>query len=89
MVPLLRFYFHEEVRQAAVQSLPELLRSAYLAAKTGKHGATPAVVKQLLDFIWPPLMDAMSKVLLRSIVRTQLMKPVSCSICPYLFIASP
>ena len=62
MVPLLRFYFHEEVRQAAVQSLPELLRSANLAAENGLHGATKANVKQMLDFFWPQLLDAMAKV---------------------------
>ena len=62
MVPLLRFYFHEEVRQAAVQSLPELLRSANLAAEKGLHGATKANVKQMLDFFWPQLLDAMAKV---------------------------
>lgn len=64
MVPLLKFYFHEEVRQAAVQSLPELLRSADLAAQKGVPGASKAHVKQMLDFFWPQLMDAMAKVLL-------------------------
>lgn len=61
MVPLLRFYFHEEVRQAAVQSLPELLRSADLAAEKGVQGATKGNAKQILDFFWPQLLDAMAK----------------------------
>ena len=39
MLPLLKFYFQEEVRQAAVQCIPDLLRSAYLAAQKGMPGA--------------------------------------------------
>ncbi len=63
MVPLLKFYFHEEVRQAAMQSLSPLLRCAHMAAKSGKHlGADMMFVKRMLDYIWQPLMDAMAKV---------------------------
>jgi len=54
MLPLLKFYFHEEVRQAAVQAMPELLRSAFLAAEKGAPGADMGLVKRMLDFIWPP-----------------------------------
>ena len=61
MVPLLKFYFHEEVRQAAVQAMPELLRSASLAVTVGR-GPDTTFVKQMLDFIWTPLMEAMAKV---------------------------
>lgn len=61
MLPLLKFYFHEEVRQAAVQAMPELLRSAYLAAEKGRPGADMGLVKRMLDFIWPPIMEAMAK----------------------------
>ena len=32
MLPLLKFYYSEEVRQAAIQCLPELLASAHEAA---------------------------------------------------------
>ena len=60
MVPLLKFYFHEEVRQAAVQAMPELLRSAQLAVQAGK-GPDAAFVKQMLDYIWTPLMESMQK----------------------------
>ena len=63
VVPLLRFYFHEEVRIGAVQILCELLRSADLAAEKGQHGATKSNVKQLLDFVWPALMEAIAKVI--------------------------
>jgi len=59
--PLLKFYFHEEVRQAAVQAMPELLRSAFLAAEKGAPGADMGLVKRMLDFIWPPIMEAMAK----------------------------
>ena len=64
MVPLLKFYFHEEVRSAAAQSLPELLRSASLAAaKAGAAGTAPdaAFVRSMLGFMWAPLMEALGK----------------------------
>lgn len=60
MIPLLKFYFHEEVRSAAAQSLPELLRSAVVAAEKGQ--AQSSAVKQLLDALWQPLIDAIQKV---------------------------
>ena len=63
MVPLLKFYFHEEVRQAAVQAVPELLKSVYMAVSEGKaNGADMQYVKQMLDYVWQPLIDAMTKV---------------------------
>lgn len=61
MVPLLKFYFHEEVRSAAAQSLPELLRAASLAAAKGL-GPDAAFVRSMLGFMWGPLMEAMGKV---------------------------
>jgi len=64
VVPLLRFYFHEEVRIGAVQMLSELLRSSNVAAEKGVQGASKANVKQLLDYIWPALIEAVSKVCL-------------------------
>ena len=60
MVPLLKFYFHEEVRQAAVQAMPELLRAASLAVAQGK--GPESFVKQMLDYLWLPLMESMQKV---------------------------
>lgn len=67
MVPLLKFYFHEEVRQAAVQAMPELLKSLYLAVSEGKaNGRDMQYVKQMLDYVWQPLIDSMVKVSLRS-----------------------
>lgn len=63
MIPLLKFYFHEEVRSAAAQSLPELLRSAVLASKKGQ--AQGSSVKQLLEALWQPLIDAIQKVSFR------------------------
>ena len=62
MVPLIKFFFHEEVRRSAVQSLPEMLESAKVAADKNVHGATQQNVKQLLDFFWPALMEGLSKV---------------------------
>lgn len=61
MVPLLKFYFHEEVRRAAVQSLPQLLHAAQEAVEKGVPGATAAFVSQMLEFMWGPLMAALQK----------------------------
>ena len=61
MVPLLKFYFHEGVRQAAAQALPELLRSAATAAEAGAPGADAAYVARMVAFVWPPLLDAVAK----------------------------
>ncbi|KAA6426387.1 MAG: Embryo defective [Trebouxia sp. A1-2] len=62
MVPLLKFYFHEEVRQAAVQAVPELLKSVYMAVSEGKAGgADMQYVKQMLDYVWQPLIESMVK----------------------------
>ena len=50
LVPLLKFYFHEEVRRAAVAAMPELLRSAKLAVEKGlSQGRDESYVKQLSD----------------------------------------
>lgn len=64
MLPLLKFYFQEEVRQAAVQCIPDLLRSAYLAAQKGMQGADANYVRRMVDFIWGPLVEAIGKVLI-------------------------
>ena len=61
MVPLLKFYFHEGVRQAAAAAMPELLRSAVLAAEGGAPGADAAYVARMVQFIWPPLLEALAK----------------------------
>ena len=75
MVPLLKFYFHEEVRQAAVQAVPELLKSVYMAVSEGKaNGADMQYVKQMLDYVWQPLIDSMVKVSVRRQNRSCLMQ---------------
>lgn len=62
LVPLLKFYFHEEVRKAAVSAMPELLRSAKLAVEKGQApGRDESYVKQLSDFIIPALVEALHK----------------------------
>lgn len=72
MVPLLKFYFHEEVRQAAVQAVPELLKSVYMAVSAGKAGvADMQYVKQMLDYVWQPLIDSMVKVSVPAIITYQ------------------
>ncbi|KAL6519655.1 hypothetical protein OROHE_017345 [Orobanche hederae] len=62
LVPLLKFYFHEEVRKAAVSAMPELLQSAKLAVEKGiAQGRNEAYVKQLCDYIVPALVEALHK----------------------------
>ncbi|KAH8512371.1 hypothetical protein H0E87_005850 [Populus deltoides] len=62
LVPLLKFYFHEEVRKAAVSAMPELLRSAKLAIEKGlAQGRNESYVKQLSDYIIPALVEALHK----------------------------
>ncbi|KAJ9131896.1 hypothetical protein P3X46_034799 [Hevea brasiliensis] len=62
LVPLLKFYFHEEVRKAAVSAMPELLRSAKLAIEKGQsHGRNELYLKQLSDYILPALVEALHK----------------------------
>ncbi|KAH9326987.1 hypothetical protein KI387_007165 [Taxus chinensis] len=62
LVPLLKFYFHEEVRKAAVSAMPELLQSAKLAVEKGQaQGRDQTYVKQLSDYIIPALVEALHK----------------------------
>ncbi|KAL1823075.1 hypothetical protein ACET3Z_009853 [Daucus carota] len=62
LVPLLKFYFHEDVRKAAVSAMPDLLRSAKLAVEKGQsQGRDESYVKQLLDYIIPALVEALHK----------------------------
>ncbi|XP_008804326.2 importin-5-like [Phoenix dactylifera] len=62
LVPLLKFYFHEEVRKAAVSAMPELLRAAKLAVEKGlTQGRNESYVKQLSDYIIPSLIEALHK----------------------------
>ncbi|KAF6254101.1 armadillo-type protein [Scenedesmus sp. NREL 46B-D3] len=61
MVPLLKFYFHEEVRRAAVGALPHLLRSALAAAEKGVTGASKEFSGQMVSFMWEPLVAAVKK----------------------------
>ncbi|CAI5473246.1 unnamed protein product [Closterium sp. Yama58-4] len=68
MVPLLKFYFHEEVRKAAAQSIPELLLDGKLAVEKGVAPAVTATaegekryLKQMVDFLVPPLVEVLTK----------------------------
>ena len=66
MVPLLDFYFHEDVRKAAVASLPDILRAGKAAmlkqcvAPTGQT-VDAAYFRQLVGYVVPPLIKALSK----------------------------
>ncbi|CAG9464330.1 unnamed protein product [Pedinophyceae sp. YPF-701] len=62
MAPLCSFYFHDEVRKAAVMSVPELLDSAKQGVAQGQlPGKDTAWVKGMLDFIWSKLQAAVVK----------------------------
>ncbi|PWA98001.1 importin-5 [Artemisia annua] len=62
LVPLLKFYFHEEVRKAAVSAMPDLLRSSKLAIEKGlAQGRDGTYLKQLSDYIVPALVEALHK----------------------------
>lgn len=61
MVPLLKFWFHEDIRRAASNILPELLHSAVSAAEKQTSGVSSASVQQLLTLIFPPLIEALGK----------------------------
>uniref|UniRef100_A0ACD5WAS2 Uncharacterized protein n=1 Tax=Avena sativa TaxID=4498 RepID=A0ACD5WAS2_AVESA len=62
LVPLLKFYFHDEVRKAAVSAMPELLRSAKLAVEKGQaQGRDNSYLKQLSDYIVPALVEVINK----------------------------
>ncbi|KAL9255453.1 Importin-5-like protein [Drosera capensis] len=62
LVPLLKFYFHEEVRKASVSAMPELLRSSKLAIEKGlAQGRSESYLKQLMDYIVPALVGALHK----------------------------
>lgn len=63
MVPLLRFYVHEDVRKAAVTAIPELLNDAKLAVEKGlaKPGHDMNWVKAMMDYILKELPDAIDK----------------------------
>ncbi|KAG0487271.1 hypothetical protein HPP92_009366 [Vanilla planifolia] len=62
LVPLLKFYFHEEVRKAAVSAMPDLLTSAKLALEKGlAQGRDETYLKQLSDYIIPALVEALHK----------------------------
>lgn len=69
MVPLLKFYFHEEVRKAAAQSLPELLAGGKLAVEKGlapavtvaADGQEKGYVRQMVEFMVPPLVEVLTK----------------------------
>jgi hypothetical protein len=61
MVPLLKFYFHEDVRRAAVQAVPQLLRAASAAADKGVAGAGREFNASLFQYTYEPLVAALRK----------------------------
>lgn len=61
MIPLLKFWFHEDIRRAASSILPELLHSAVSAAEKQTGGVNSSSVQQLLTLVFPPLIEALGK----------------------------
>ena len=60
MIPLLKFYFNEEVRIAAAQTLPELLKSFVEGASKGM-GPTEDNCRQIAAEMWPHLVESLAK----------------------------
>jgi hypothetical protein len=58
MIPSLEFYLHEEVRTAAVASMPDILRAGKIAMEKGAKDQ--AWFAQLVNHIIPPLIKAMA-----------------------------
>ena len=58
VAPLLNFSYHEEVRAAAANALPELVNAAKDAVQKG-CGKDAAWVKGVFDFVLTPLLDAL------------------------------
>jgi len=56
--PLLNFFYHEEVRMAAANALPELVNAAKDAVQKG-CGKDSAWVKAIFDHVLTPLLDAL------------------------------
>ncbi|KAH7315386.1 hypothetical protein KP509_21G047300 [Ceratopteris richardii] len=62
LVPLFNFYFHEDVRKAAVSAMPELLHSAKLALEKGVAvGRNESYLKQLTNYVMSALVQALHK----------------------------
>ena len=66
MVPLLDFYFHEDVRKAAVASLPDILRAGKAGMEKGVVAPSGVAVdaayfRQLVTYVVPPLVKALNK----------------------------
>ena len=62
MVPLLEFYFHEDVRRAAVASLPDIIRAAKRCVEQGSGPeCTFDWLKGIIDYVVPPLIEALGK----------------------------
>ena len=58
VAPLLNFSYHEEVRMAAANALPELVNAAKDAVQKG-CGKDATWVKGIFDFVLSPLLDAL------------------------------
>jgi len=62
MVPLLEFYFHEDVRRAAVASLADIIRAAKRCVeKRSGPECTLDWLKQIINYVVPPLISALGK----------------------------
>lgn len=63
MVPLMNFAFHDDVKLAAINSMPELVNSAKCAIEKRVPGAPSdmALVTGLIQSIWTPLLEVTAK----------------------------
>ena len=58
MVPLLQFYYHDEVRSAAVSCMPELIKCTSKFVQNNPGAADPASVTQLSAVIYDKLVES-------------------------------
>ena len=59
MVPLLKFYFSEDVRHAAVSIVPSLIKAGTKVVEQNKRDA--AWLRSLVTAVWTPLLEALHR----------------------------
>jgi len=63
LVPLMRFYYHDGVRSAAISTMPHLLNSAvkYFRTQGAAKGADTMYVRGLFNYMYPTLIEALKE----------------------------
>lgn len=63
LVPLMRFYYHDNVRSAAISTMPHLLKSAvfYFQKSGAAKGADTTYAKKLFAYMFPTMMESLQE----------------------------